>query len=301
MNVPAPRSVDTPELRISYLEFGSSDCTPVILLHGFPDSPVAFVDLIGHLSTGKLRLLVPYLRGFGATEVTSLDLVGGQEAALGHDLLAFADALQLSRFHLVGHDWGARAAYAGSIFAPDRILSLTGIASPYLMYGGNDLPPEQVNSYWYQWFFQLELGGKMMHENAVSFCHQLWRAWSPDWKFSEKEFSAAAAAWKNPQFADTVLHYYRMRWGGALSLRAYASLQAKLNAKPRPSISAPTLYIAGDADNCVLPAASEDQAPSFTGSYNRILLKGLGHFPHREDPKAVAKLLTRHLEKQTHS
>ena len=276
--------------------FGNPAGTPVVLLHGFPDSPVAWAGVIDHLDTARHRILVPYLRGFGATEVTSLDLVGGQEAALGHDLLAFADALSLNRFHLVGHDWGARAAYAASVLAPKRILSLATLASPYLMYGGDDLPPEQVNSYWYHWFFQLELGAKMMNENAVAFCHQLWRAWSPEWKFSEKDFAAAAESWQNPQFAATVLHYYRMRWGGALSLRAYADLQAKLDVKPKPRISIPALYVAGDADNCVLPAASEDQRSAFSGPYERVLLKGLGHFPHRENPKAVAKLLTRHLE-----
>ena len=295
MSTTAVRSVDTPGIRIHYFEFGSPDGAPVVLLHGFPDSPVAWNDVIEHLDTAKFRLIVPYLRGFGPTEVLSLDLVGGQEAALGHDVLALADALNLNRFHLIGHDWGARTAYAACILAPKRILSLAGVASPYLAYGGNDLPPEQVNNYWYQWFFQLELGAKMMNENAKAFCHQLWRAWSPESKFSEKEFAAAAEAWTNPQFAAIVLHYYRMRWGGTLSLRAYAASQAQIDAKPKPKISTPTLFITGAADHCVFSAASDDQKSAFTGPYEREVLKGLGHFPHREDPKAVAKLLSRHL------
>ena len=293
---PVIHSVDTPSARIRFVTHGSPDGIPVILLHGFPDSPAAYAPMARHLDLDKLHLFVPYLRGFGPTEVLQPDLIGGQEAALGHDLLAFADAVGLRRFHLVGHDWGARTAYAASLFAPERIVSLLALSTPYVMYGGDDYPPDQVNGNWYQWFFQLAVGERIFAKDPVSFCHQLWRSWSPAWDFSESEFKAAAQAWSNPQFVATVLHYYRTRWGGALTLRAYAGLQAQLDAKPKAHITVPTLYAQGGADACDLPKSSEDQAGQFTGAYERVLLKGLGHFPHREDPKAIAKLLAAHLK-----
>lgn len=293
---PNTHAIDTPHARIHFLTFGNPNGIPVLLLHGFPDSPAAYTEVIAHLDRKHLHLFVPYLRGFGQTTINSPDLVTGQEAALGHDLLAFADAVGLRRFHLVGHDWGARTAYAACLFAPERVVSLLTLATPYVMYGGKPYPPPQVNANWYQWFFQLELGRTMLHTDAVAFCHQLWRSWSPDWNFSESDFEDAAQAWSNPQFAETVLGYYRTRWGGALSNRAYAELQAQLNASPKAKITVPAMYVQGGADNCDLPACSEDQATFFTASYERVLLKGLGHFPHREDPKAIAKLITRHLD-----
>jgi pimeloyl-ACP methyl ester carboxylesterase len=124
MKFPAPRSIDTPQVQVHYFDLGNPAGTPVLLLHGFPDSPIAWGPVIDRLDTSNLRLIVPYLRGYGPTTVLRDDLVGGQEAALGHDLLVFTNALGLERFHLVGHDWGARTAYAACIFAPDRILSL---------------------------------------------------------------------------------------------------------------------------------------------------------------------------------
>ena len=136
-----------------------------------------------------------------------------------------------------------------------------------------------------------------MHENAEAFCKELWHRWSPEWSFSRSEFSDAAKAWKNPQFADTVIHYYRTRWGGALSLRAYAFLQSKLNTKPKPKIAVPTIYVQGTADACDLQECSDDQASFFSGKYERVMVKGAGHFPHRENPAAVAKVLSRQLEK----
>jgi pimeloyl-ACP methyl ester carboxylesterase len=292
MKFPAPRSIDTSQVQVHYFDIGNPAGTPVILLHGFPDAPIAWGPTIDQLDTRKLRLIVPYLRGYGPTKVLREDLVGGQEAALGQDLLAFADALSLERFHLAGHDWGARTAYAACIFAPSRILSLFTLATPYIMYGGKDYPPEQINANWYQWYFQLQLGQKALTENTEAFCRQLWRSWSPNWNFATRDFTAAAAAWKNPQFVPTVLHYYRTRWGGALSLRAYSELQATLNAQPKAKIAVPSIYVQGADDACDLPPCSENQASFFTAPYKRILLKGSGHFPHREDPKAIAGLLT---------
>jgi len=297
MKFPTPHSVDTLQAKIHYFELGNLAGTPVILLHGFPDSPIAWAPVIDRLDTRKLRLIVPYLRGYGPTTVLSDDLIGGQEAALGHDLLLFANALGLERFHLAGHDWGARASYAACVFAPNRILSLLALATPYVMYGGKDYPPEQINANWYQWYFQLQLGQKALTENAQAFCRQLWRSWSPRWNFANRDFIAAAEAWKNPQFVPTVLHYYRTRWGGALSLRAYAELQAVLNAKPKAKIAVPSIYVQGAEDACDLPPCSEHQASFFTAPYKRILLKGSGHFPHREDPKTIASHLS-HLIRQ---
>jgi pimeloyl-ACP methyl ester carboxylesterase len=296
MKMPETKFCTSPTLNTEYFEHGDPQGEPLILLHGFPDAPVAWADVIDGLDLQGLRILVPYLRGYGRSEVLNPELVGGQEAALGSDLLEFADALGLGSFHLAGHDWGARTAYAACVFAPARIKSLLALATPYVLYGGRDHPPDEIRAHWYQWFFQLEPGRQMMEQNALAFCYELWRSWSPGWDFPEADFACAAKAWENPQFVQTVLHYYRTRWGGALSLRAYEALQVRLNQTPRPKISVPVTYLQGDADACDLPPSSEEEANYFTGGYERFLLKNVGHFPHREDPRAVTKILRAQLQ-----
>ena len=291
------KMVATGEVKFEYLEYGNAAGTPVVMLHGFPDAPVGWEGVIGQLDLKKVRVLAPYLRGFGGTEVTSPDLVGGQKAALGLDVLAFADAVGLGTFHAVSHDWGNSAAYAACVLAPERIKSLVALASPYVMYKGEAFPPAQVRSYWYQTFFQLEAARPMLDDKAVEFCEELWKSWSPAWKYSAGDFREAAKAWGGEQFTDIVLHYYRMRWGGTLGLRAYAAAQAKLDAKPTPKISVPTCYVHGTADHCVLPKAPDGQEAYFSGKFERIDLKGVGHFPHREDVKGVGKIVARWLGK----
>ena len=135
----------------------------------------------------------------------------------------------------------------------------------------------------------------MLTEHRQDFCRELWRTWCPQWRFTEAEFAGAAAAWGNPQFVDIVLDYYRMRHGGALSRRAYAESQEKLDIKPQPKISVPVLFIHGAADACALAAGADGQEAGFTGGYERLLVPDVGHFPHRENPSAVARALLKRL------
>ena len=219
-------------------------------------------------------------------------------------MLAFANGLGLERFVLLGHDWGARTGFAVSSLTPGKVLGHLALSSPYgmypgrdLPYAGRDLPPAQAQAYWYQWYFQTAEGAKALHENAKELCRKIWEAWSPNWKFSKREFERAAKHWENPQFAAVTLHSYRHRWGNALSRPAYAAQQTLLDSKPRLKISVPTIFAYGTDAHCVLPEASEEQKTLFTGHYERVAIKGSGHFPHREDPKAVAKLFTQLLKR----
>src|SRR5439155_668333 len=67
------------------------------------------------------RTIVPYLRGCGPTRFRSSHTPrNGQLVALGQHVLDLADAMELQTFAVVGHDWGARAAYIASAFGADR-------------------------------------------------------------------------------------------------------------------------------------------------------------------------------------
>jgi pimeloyl-ACP methyl ester carboxylesterase len=49
------------------------------------------------------------------------------------------------------------------------------------------------------------------------------------------------------------------------------------------------------SDYCDEPRYSEGLERFFTGGYNRAVLDGVGHFPHREAPREVAAIVTAHL------
>jgi pimeloyl-ACP methyl ester carboxylesterase len=276
-------------VQIEYEQHGPPEHFPVILLHGFPDGIRSWDRVVDTLKSEHLRLLVPHLRGFGSTRVESPEAMSGQTAALAVDILDFADTLALDRFVLVGHDWGARAAYSAAVLAPQRILNLVALSTPYLMFRGKPESPSQVRAYWYQWYFNTERGREAFAANPVTFCEYLWEVWSPEWKFDPQELGSAKSSWNNPQFVPFVISYYRHRYGNAPGASAYIEQQARLDAIP--PIEVPTLFGCGLADAVNLPASSEGQEQWFPRGFQRIEFPRVGHFPQREVPSEVARLI----------
>jgi pimeloyl-ACP methyl ester carboxylesterase len=289
-------SAHTPYSQIEYVAHGSPEHLALILLHGFPDSFRTWDGVIDNLKGERLRILVPHLRGFGATHVHRPEALSGQTAALAQDVLDFADALSIDRFVLVGHDWGARTAYSVAVLAPKRLMGLVALSTPYLMFQGKRESPEQVRAYWYQWYFNTDRGRAAFEADPIPFCEYLWPTWSPEWKYTQAELESAKFAWTNPQFVPIVISYYHHRYGNAPGAPAYVRQQAQLDPKPgssMPQVQVPLLFGCGLADAVNLPASSQGQEPWFPKGYERIEFPNVGHFPQREVPNDVAQLIRR--------
>jgi pimeloyl-ACP methyl ester carboxylesterase len=114
-------TVNTSALSIGYIAGGPPNGSAVVLLHGWPDDALTWNGVAPALHTAGLRTYAPYLRGFGPTRFNDASIKrSGQLSALGADVIAFADALKLQRFAVIGHDWGARAAYIAAALWPER-------------------------------------------------------------------------------------------------------------------------------------------------------------------------------------
>ena len=134
-------SVTTDLLEIAYDDSGPPDGPPVVMLHGWPDSPRTWHEVAVGLNEAGLRTIVPALRGFAPTRF--LDPATprtGQIAALAQDALDLLDALGLERATVAGHDWGARAGYALAALVPDRISALVAVSVGYEPGGAMVLP-----------------------------------------------------------------------------------------------------------------------------------------------------------------
>src|SRR3712207_884633 len=112
-------------LRVAYEQHGPLEGSPVILNHGFPYDVRAYDEVAPILAQRGCRVLVPYLRGYGPTRFRSENTPrSGQQAALGTDLLAFMDALDIEQAVLAGYDWGGRAACIVAALWPHRVRGL---------------------------------------------------------------------------------------------------------------------------------------------------------------------------------
>ena len=93
----------------------------VILLHGFPETGDTFASAVAALGK-RYRLIVPDLRGAGLSQRPS---AGYEKKTLATDVKELMDHLKIGRAHVIGHDIGARVAYAFAVQYPERLSSLT--------------------------------------------------------------------------------------------------------------------------------------------------------------------------------
>lgn len=288
-----PRFAETPRLAVAYERAGPKDGAPLILLHGWPDDARTWDQVRPALHAAGYETITPWLRGFGPTRFRGPETPrSGQLAALAQDLIDFADALQFARFRLVGHDWGARAAYIAAVAAPERIEALAAISVGWgTNHPGQTLSFKQSRLYWYQWFMGLERGAAAVEADRRGFTRLLWETWAPSWRFPEEEFETTAASFDNPDWLAITLSSYRHRWGLAEGDPAYAPLEARVAADP--AISVPTLMLHGTEDGATDQETSEGKEALFSARYERALIAGAGHFPQREKPEATAAALIR--------
>lgn len=282
--------VPTSFLNVEVEVSGPKDGAPLFLLHGWPDSLRTWDDCLAPLHAGGLRTYVPSLRGYGETRFRAPGTFrSGQLSALASDLLELANVLDLQSFSVIGHDWGARAAYIASYLAPERVNACVAIS---VGWGTNApdqaLPLQQVQNYWYHWYMALDRGAALVQEERKAFTRYIWDIWNPGWKITDEAFEITAAAFDNPDWAEVVLHSYRVRWGLAAMDPTYDPIEREL-AEGR-KITVPTLVLHGGADPCNDPATSEGKEPLFGSRYEREVLDGVGHFPQRQVPGEVARM-----------
>ena len=280
-------------LEIAYEEHGPPDGAPVDLLHGFPYDARTFDEVAPALAADGCRVLVPYLRGYGPTRFLSAATPrSGEQAALGHDLLQFMEALGIARAALAGYDWGGRAACVAAALRPERVrclLSCTGYNIQNIATSGEPASAAQEHRLWYQYYFHTERGRAGLAKNRRDVCRLLWTLWSPEWAFDEATFERSAASFDNPDFVEVVIQSYRHRYGYAPGDPALLDIEAQLARQPQ--IAVPTINLHGGNDGISPVPEKDGQAKFFSVSYERRELPGIGHNVPQEAPAATVAAL----------
>jgi pimeloyl-ACP methyl ester carboxylesterase len=289
------RTVDTPALRIGFEESGNPQGFPILLLHGFPDDVRAWDGVVPPLAGNAYRVLVPYLRGHGATRLRDAGAPKrAEQAAIGQDLIDFADALRLQRFAVAGFDWGNRAACIAAALHPDRVRAavlIGGYTIQDTIGAPQPLAPERERALWYQWYFQTERGRLGLAANRRPLCRLLWELWSPTWHFTDEVYNRTAPSFDNPDFVDCVIHSYRHRNLGAPGDPRFAEVERRLAMRPTINVPSIVLYGADDGVGGPPPADSPAERAVFTSRVARRVVPGAGHFLPREKPDAVVSAL----------
>lgn len=268
---------------------------PLLLcLHGFPDHPRSFRHQIEPLAAAGYRVVVPYMRGYAPTQAAPDG--NYQIAMLARDVVGMIDALGADKAVVVGHDWGALAAYATALLAPQRLEKLVTAAVAY----GIEfitrfmLDYRQLKRSWYIYFFQSPQAEAAVAANDYEFLRNLWCDWSPGWRFPEEEMDAVRETFAQPGVLEAGLAYYRCMLDPTKQDPALAAEQGAQHLMPIP---VPTLYIHGRIDGCLGADLVAGMEAMFPAGLRVEMIKGAGHFVHQEKPETVNRAILDFLQR----
>jgi len=190
-------------MEIAYVSAGAGE--PVLLLHGFPQTKALWARIAPALVARGYRVICADLRGYGASgkPPAQPDLANYSFRTMAADQAGLMRALGHERFHLVGHDRGARVAHRLALDHPAAVASVTlmDIVPTAVLLG--DLRREVAQSYWH-WFFLAQpapFPERMIGANPDVFyesCLFGWGAAGPQ-DFDAKQLAAYRASWHDPE------------------------------------------------------------------------------------------------------
>jgi pimeloyl-ACP methyl ester carboxylesterase len=287
------KQINAGVLNVGYAEAGPANGQPVILLHGWPYDINSYAGVSAILAAKGYHVIVPYLRGYGATRFLSEKTPrNGQQAALALDIIALMDALKIQKAIIGGFDWGARTADIIAALYPDRCKALVSV-SGYLIGSQKaniaPLPPKAELAWWYQYYFATERGRAGYAANTKEFNRLIWQTASPKWHFTDTSYAQSATSFINPDHVAIVIHNYRWRLGLVKGEARYDALEKTLASAP--VITVPTVTLEGDANGAPHPDPAS-YAAKFKGKYaHHTITGGIGHNLPQEAPQAFANAI----------
>lgn len=145
-------------LRIAYYGEGPRDGQTVILMHGFPYDINSFAEVAPKLVERGYRVVAPYLRGYGDTRFLNESTPrSAEQAALGYDLLALMDSLDIAHAILAGFDWGTIPVNVVAALWPERCDGMVAVGSYLIQDRSTAWVPSDPDSEAARWYFYLFL------------------------------------------------------------------------------------------------------------------------------------------------
>jgi pimeloyl-ACP methyl ester carboxylesterase len=271
-----------PHLTFDALVAGEPGAPLVLLLHGFAESLHCWRAQLAALAAAGYRAVAPSQRGYSPGARPDIgDTANYHIERLMDDAMAISTALGYGdcRFHLVGHDWGGSIAWALADRFSERLASLTVLSRPHPNAFNRALEltngDQAHRSRHHQAFLDPDAADLLLADDARQLRDRLTAAGVP-----ADAIKAHLGVLGNKAAMEAAITWYRAR--GAIR-------------DPLGPIRVPTLYIWGNADDTVGPAAAEGTEDFIAAPYRFEILAGIGHFAAEQAPDRVNELLLQHI------
>lgn len=113
----------------------------VLLCHGFPGLAFGFRHQLRALAEAGFLAIAPDMLGYGGTDAP-LEVSAYAEPSVTAFLIGILDALRVEKAVVVGHDFGAPAAWNLALAAPSRVAGLALLSAPYEPRRARERPTE---------------------------------------------------------------------------------------------------------------------------------------------------------------
>ncbi|MFJ6753050.1 MULTISPECIES: alpha/beta fold hydrolase [unclassified Streptomyces] len=263
------------------LAAGPADGEFVLLLHGWPEFADSWNAELTALGAAGYRALAVDQRGY-SPRARPAGIADYAVPELVADALAFADSQGVDRFHLVSHDWGGMVAWAVAGAHPERLKSLTVLATPH---------PDALNR------AAAEDAGQHQRLDYVR-------------RFRRNDGAAEAALLADGGERLRAVYGGKVPTGlvdgNVRRLAEPGALTATLNwyrapesviSVPAGRIAVPTLFLWGSEDVALGRGAAESTGEWVDGPYRFVELDGASHWLPEEVPELVIPEILGHLGK----
>src|SRR5919199_463584 len=245
---------------------------PVVLLHGFPDSGRLWRKQVPALTEAGFQVIVPDLRGFGASDKPEGIEHYALLALLG-DVIGVLDHLGVERAHFVGHDWGAVLGWTAAALMPERVDHLVALSVGHLTSFAN-AGFEQLEKSWYMLLFPFRgIAEQWLSEDGWA----NFRAWAP-----HPDVDAVIAELEATEGLTPALNWYRAN----LPPERFVEPAPKL-----PAVQAPTLGVWSSGDAYLTETQMTGSEKYVLGSFRYERIEGAGHWMQLEALDELNRLL----------
>jgi pimeloyl-ACP methyl ester carboxylesterase len=250
----------------------SGSGTPVVLLHGWPDTGDLWRHQVPALTASGYRVIAPDLRGFGASSKPA-DLAAYAPSALVGDLLGVLDTLGIDRAHLVGHDWGAAIAWMAAALTPGRVASITALSVGHPA-AFRSAGLRQREKSWYMLLFQFtDVAERWLSDDGF----RNLREWS-----AHPAIESVIERLSDPAALTASLALYR----AILPPESLVEPPA-----PLPPVTVPAMGVWSSGDLALIEEGMTGSAGYVTGPWRYERIEGAGHWLQLDAPDKVNALL----------
>ena len=203
--------INTNGIKLHTVMAGPQSGSPVVLLHGFPETWRCWIRQLPALAAAGCRVIVPDQRGYNLSDKPR-GIENYRMEELTSDILGLIDSLEYEKVNLVGHDFGALVAWMLATKHPARLprLGIINVPHPAVMWRFFRRDFEQMRRSLYALFFQLPWLPEMVMSvgNWRGASLSLRRSGKPH-AFTDEDIEKYTEAWSQPGAMTAMLNWYR--------------------------------------------------------------------------------------------